>query len=330
MIDNWFKKQAKQGCERVMNKHSRAGQRVKLTYVICCVVMLLTAGYSAALLASPLNITITSHADRMINDAIQAGIRDELKRQGYSKATKLTWLAPEQLLRQQGESDDLLVTISDPKKGAFLTLIKKLEDDSYKPVRASEPVDITISSPLDHIGSSAPLSALTLELVPDIKTLGVLLAADAPDAARIKRAFAGNEQFRDIKLIYETVQSPVQLRQVARELVGQVDAIYLPCHITKLQQLPMLVTVAERNNIPLFGEDHDSVNKGILAVYNIDYYQVGRDTADLLVRLYEGESRTSMKSPAILPQLSLNLDAAHRIGIELPQHLVEKATVIVE
>ncbi len=313
-----------------MNKHCRAGQREKLMHVICCVVILLTAGYSAALLASPLNITVKSHADGMINDAIQAGMRDELKRQGYSKGAKITWLSPEQLLRQQGENDDLQVTISDPKKGAFLTLIKKLDDVRAKPARASEPMDITISSPQDHIGSSAPLSALIQELVPGIKTLGILLAADAPDATRIKRAFAGNEQFRDMKLVYGTVLSPAQLRQVARELVGKVDAIYLPCHITKLQQLPSLVSVAERNNIPLLGEDHDSVNKGILAVYNIDYYQVGRDTADLLVRLYEGESRSGMKSPAVLPQLSLNLDAAHRIGIELPQHLVEKASVIVE
>lgn len=322
--------QAKQGCERVMNKHKRAGQRAKLTHVICCVVMLLTVGCSAALQASHLNITVKSHADSMINGAIQSGMQDELKRQGYSKTTNLTWLTPALLQREQRVTGDLLVTISDPKKGPFLTLIRKLDNTKGKTAVDEEPLSMTISAPSDHISGSAPFSKLIHELVPAIQTLGVLIAADALDAARIKHAFDSNERFRDIAVVYRTVQSPTQMRTVARELVGQVDAIYLPCHITKLPQLTDLITVAERNNIPLLGEDHDSVNQGVIAVYNIDYYQVGRDTADLLVRMYEGESRQNMTSPAIVPQLSLNLDAAHRVGIEIPQHLVERATVIVE
>lgn len=313
-----------------MEKRTKSELTLGWTYLIGGLLMLLMPGYSAGVNVDPLDIIVKSYADGMITQAIQAGMQDELKRQGYSKTTNLTWLTPAQLQRQQRETGDLLVTISDPKQGTFLTLIRKLENTKGKTATTADPMNMTISAPSDHISGSAPFSKLIHELVPGIQTLGVLLAENAPDAARIKHAFANNAQLRDIKVVYRTVQSPAQMRTLTRSLVGQVDAIYLPCHITKLPQISELITVVERNNILLLGEDHDSVNLGVVAVYNIDYYQVGRGTADLLVRLYEGESRYNMTSPAIVPQLSLNLDAAHRVGIEIPQHLIESATVVVE
>jgi putative ABC transport system substrate-binding protein len=72
------------------------------------------------------------------------------------------------------------------------------------------------------------------------------------------------------------------------------------------------------------------VGKGVFAVYNIDYVQVGRDTADLLVRLAEGGDGFNRDDYLAEPILSLNLDAAARMGVELSNEIINKAKFIIE
>jgi len=147
--------------------------------------------------------------------------------------------------------------------------------------------------------------------------------------------FLAQQQEKGMQIVYYYIETSDELRVATRSLAPNVDVIYLPFHITDMPELEQVITVAERNNVALIGEDHRSINKGILAVYNIDYFQVGRDTADLLVRLAEGSdvlngSNGNHNHYVAQPVLSLNLDAAARMGVELSSEMIDKAKVIIE
>lgn len=279
-----------------------------------------------ALLVAPLggakniSIVVSPQSSEMVVEHIQLGMKKELNRQGYVRGANLTWLN-----EAQAQWSDLRVTITNPKESAFLTLISKF-NKLTPPASEHWPIGVTSVPPM--LPAAGGFNFLN-ELLPDIRTLGVIINKDADDIENVQH-FLTLQESNGIRIVYRYITAGEELRPSTRSLVPLVDAIYLPCHITKMRQLEQVVTVAERNNVALIGEDHTSIQDGILAVYNIDYIQVGRDTADLLVRLAEGEDRRDIHNFTAQPVLSINLDAASRTGIELPGEIINKAKFLIE
>jgi putative ABC transport system substrate-binding protein len=255
----------------------------------------------------------------MAIEHIQLGMKKELNRQGYVRDTNLTWLK-----EAQTQWSDLRVTITSAKESAFLTLISQ---SNRLTTSTSEhwPIGVTSVSPMLPAAGFNFLN----ELLPDIRTLGVIINKEVDDIENVQH-FLMQQERKGIRIVYRYIKTGEELRHSTRSLVPLVDAIYLPCHITKMAQLNQVVTVAERNNVALIGEDHTSIYDGILAVYDIDYVQIGRDTADLLVRLAEGEDRSDIHNFIAQPVLSINLDTASRTGIELPSGIIDKAKFLIE
>ncbi len=90
--------------------------------------------------------------------------------------------------------------------------------------------------------------------------------------------------------------------------------------------------VLVREKIPLIAGEGDSVERGALITQGLDYEQLGRQTGEMAVRiLKDGED------PAAMPvesqedtQLIINLQAAERMGVEVPQELQDTADQVIE
>jgi putative ABC transport system substrate-binding protein len=270
--------------------------------------------------AKNISVVVSPSSSEMAVEHIQLGMKKELNRQGYVRDSNLTWLN-----EAQTQWSDLRVTITSAKESAFLTLIS--QSNRLTP-SASEhwPIGVTSVSPM--LPGAREFNFLN-ELLPDIRTLGVIINKEVDDIENVQH-FLTQQERKGIRIVYRYITTGEDLRHSTRSLVPLVDAIYLPCHITKMAQLNQVVTVAERNNVALIGEDHMSIHDGILAVYDIDYVQVGSDTADLLVRLAEGEDRRDIHNFIAQPVLSINLDTASRTGIELPSGIIDKAKFLIE
>lgn len=270
--------------------------------------------------AKNISVVVSPQSSEMVVDHIQLGMKKELNRQGYVRDSNLTWLN-----KAQSQWSDLRVTITSAKASAFLTLIS--QSNRLTPSATEHwPIGVTNVS---SIQPAAREFNFLNELLPDIRTLGVIINKEVDDIENVQR-FLTQQERKGIRIVYSYITTGDDLRHSTRSLVPLVDVIYLPCHITNMPQLNQVVTVAERNNVALIGEDHTSIHDGILAVYDIDYVQVGRDTADLLVRLAEGEDRSDIHNFIAQPVLSINLDAASRTGIELPGGLIDKAKFLIE
>uniref|UniRef100_UPI0038F810C6 ABC transporter substrate binding protein n=1 Tax=Streptomyces niveiscabiei TaxID=164115 RepID=UPI0038F810C6 len=61
----------------------------------------------------------------------------------------------------------------------------------------------------------------------------------------------------------------------AQNLVGKVDAIYLPTDNTIISALGTVLAVGTDNKLPVFTGDTESVQKGSVASIGFDYFQVG-------------------------------------------------------
>ncbi|SGY85374.1 Putative uncharacterized protein [Moritella viscosa] len=275
---------------------------------------------SQAAQASQLRVSLSTLDSGMVVEHIQSGLQSELTRQGYVVGTNLTWLD-----ENQAQLSDVNMTISISQNTPFITLVSQqgLSTDIYLD-KSSIDENNNHNELIDHYDVN-----VIKKLLPGINALGVIIDKNSIDNFNVEQ-FLTQQKQKGVQVIYYYIDGSTELRSSARVLVPQVDAIYLPHHITDMPDLNYVVTVAERNDVALIGEDHRSIDKGIFAVYNIDYVQIGKDAADLLVRLAEGKKGLHTDNYLVQPVLSINLDAAARMGIELSGEVIDKAKYIVE
>jgi len=275
---------------------------------------------SQAAQASQLRVSLSTLDSGMVVEHIQSGLQSELTRQGYVVGTNLTWLD-----ENQAQLSDVNMTISISQNTPFITLVSQqgLSTDIYLD-KSSIDENNHHNELIEHYDVN-----VIKKLLPGINALGVIIDKNSIDNFNVEQ-FLTQQKQKGVQVIYYYIDGSTELRSSARVLVPQVDAIYLPHHITDMPDLNYVVTVAERNDVALIGEDHRSIDKGIFAVYNIDYVQIGKDAADLLVRLAEGKKGLHTDNYLVQPVLSINLDTAARMGIELSGEVIDKAKYIVE
>ncbi len=132
-----------------------------------------------------------------------------------------------------------------------------------------------------------------------------------------------------IEVVERTVSTSADVQAAAQSLVGKVDAIWVGTDNTVVTGLEALIKVCEDNQIPLFPSDDPSIERGGIATLGFDYYDVGYQTGEMVVRILKGE-----KASAIAVELgknfsyTVNIKAAERYGVTIPQSILDRALTI--
>src|SRR5699024_6060388 len=120
-----------------------------------------------------------------------------------------------------------------------------------------------------------------------------------------------------------TVTNSSEVQQAAESL--DVDAYYVPTDNTVVSALEALLQVAEARSLPVIAAEGDSVERGALATYGLDYERLGYQTGEMAVQVLTEGADPAQMPVETLSELSLILNGAtaERIGLELPAELVE-------
>jgi putative ABC transport system substrate-binding protein len=134
---------------------------------------------------------------------------------------------------------------------------------------------------------------------------------------------------KGIQVVERTVSTSADVLTAAQSLVGQVDAIWVGTDNTVVTGLEALVSVCEANHIPLFPADEDSIIRGGIAAYSFDYYDIGYQTGEMVAKILDGKKASEIpveKGKVI--SLSVNTAAAARMGVTLPQSVIDRAVTV--
>ena len=168
--------------------------------------------------------------------------------------------------------------------------------------------------------------ALIEEIVPGVKRVGIVYSpGEANSVVQVQWA-----KDAAAELGLEIVEAPSMSSQdvlQATESLADVDAIYVPTDNVVVTSLETVLQVGEAKKIPVFGAEGDSVARGAVATYGLDYYALGYQTGQMAIAiLTEGKSASDVPVATLTePSLYLNLGAAERMGVEIPVNLVEQA-----
>ena len=174
---------------------------------------------------------------------------------------------------------------------------------------------------------------LLKDVNPDAKTVGIVYnSGEANSAVQVEQAKeAGQELGLEIK--EATVTNSSEVQQGVQSL-SDVDGIYVPTDNAVVSALETVVGFGEENDIPVISADIDSVDRGALGTYGIDYKAHGKQAGEMAVKILKdganpGEIAVGFADPANL-QLVLNPAAAEAYGVEIPAELTGEADRLVE
>ncbi len=325
---------------------------MKRIAVIAAVVALLVAGMAFAAGEQEMEeqsnvIGIAKIVSHPALDGVEQGVIDELTEQGYDfeydlqNANGDMTTASQIATKFKNDGVRVAVGIATPTSQALVNALDEI------PVIYSAVTDPVAAGLVDSFDQGGPnvtgVSDMTpveaqfdlIEQLIDAEALGHVYTSGETNAVTLAGMAEQIAADRGIEFITSTVTNSAEVRQATQSLVDRVDVIYVSTDNTVVSALPSLIEVATNAGIPVVTADPSSAEElGVLAALGFEYYRMGRRTGRLIIEVLEGTSTSEI--PTIFmtePEdtaLLLNLDVADELGIDVPQSVIDSASVIIE
>lgn len=169
------------------------------------------------------------------------------------------------------------------------------------------------------------------ELTPDVKTYGFVYNSSEVNAVSgIEKAKAYCDE-HGIAYKEATITGTADIQQAASSLVGEVDAFFTPNDNTVASAMPVYTQVAYSNHLPLYVGADSMVLDGGLATVGIDYTVLGKQTADMAVRIAGGEKVEDNPVEQIAEYAKMiNMETADTLGISISDELKAEFQILGE
>ncbi len=284
-------------------------------------------------------------------DAVREGMLKSLKEQGFEEGKNLTVLyenaqgnlitATQIASKLLQSHPDLVVGISTPSAQTLFYEARKYEKQIPIVFSAvSDPKAAKLGTdptyPITGVTDTAHLEGL-LELIqnmmPHLKTLGLMYnPAEANSTSTISR-LKELLKARDIKFVEVTVNKTQDIAQATKSLIGKVDALYFPQDNTVVSAIQTVINVTTQPSqplpviLPIFTSDPLLIKRGVLAAVGYDYWDVGKETGEVVAKILKGEAAQQIviHNPKEL-KAAINASLAEKLGFSVPKKL-EHATV---
>lgn len=310
------------------------------------IVMLVITSFSC--LADTIkNVAITAIVEHPSLDQIRDGVKDELTASGFKlnedlnvqyRSAQGSSATAAQIARQfVAAKPDVIVAIATPSAQATVAATKQIpvvfagitDPVAAKLIKNWQPshTNVTGVSDYQEIG---PQIEFMKKVVPNVKSVGYIYSPSEINSTIVLKNLQNELNLQNISLVAVPAQRTADISTAANTLKGKVDLIYTTTDNNVVSAYESLVKFANENKIPLLASFPDAIERGAVAAYGMSYYDVGRQSGKLVVRVLNGEEPGNIK-PEIGQALRLvvNTDAAKKQGIVLSPEVIKSAYKVV-
>lgn len=303
---------------------------------------------TAAASAQDAKVAVTAIVEHPALDAVRDGVRDGLAEAGYKDGENLQFsyesaqgnpATAAQIARDfAGSEPDVIVPISTPSAQAVAAATRSIpvvfsavtDPIAAELVKSNEAPGGNVTGVSDLTPVSEHV-ALVKELVPSATAVGFVYNPGEANSVALLALFRKAAEEQGLTVVEAAANKSADVQAAARSLVGKAQAMYVPTDNTIISALEALVGVAEENDLPLISGDTDSVERGALASVGFNYYQIGKETAAVVLRVLKGENPGSIPVTfASGSDLVVNRKAADAMGVVLPDAVVQRASKVIE
>ena len=231
---------------------------------------------------------------------------------------------------------DVIVAIATPAAQAVLSETTEI------PIifaAVTDPVDAELVDSLENPGgnvsgtsdevSAEAIMELAKQITPGFKTIGALYSAGEDNSDSVVKGLKEYAAANGYEVVESTVTNTSEVQQAAQYLADKVDVVYSPIDNTVASSMAVATEIFNNAKIPFYVSADSMVQDGGLATYGIDYTVLGKETAKMVAQIFGGADVSTM---AVVKMNDMNIyvntKTADAIGVEIPQSILEKATVL--
>jgi putative ABC transport system substrate-binding protein len=291
------------------------------------------------------HIAITQFVEHVSADAVRQGLLEELAKKGYRTGENLTVsfdnaqgsaATAGQIARKfSGLNPDVIVPITTPSAQAIVKTIGK-ESIPIVFSAVTDPLAAGLVSSLhDHKGKvtgvmdAPPIKgqmAFIKTLLPTTQKLGILYNPGDNGSVSSLETIRKEAKAQGFILVESTPVKSSDIQAAILQLVGKVDAIYVPLDNMLVSAMKAVSSLALKHNLPLFSADSGSVEAGALACLGYSYLQTGFKTGDMVAEILDGTdpSKIAVASPGTIT-IFINHTTLEKLKILLPEAIRTQA-----
>ncbi len=293
-----------------------------------------------------LQVGIAQIVDHPSLNDLRDGFKEGMAEAGYAEGTDVEYedrnasgdQATLTSIASAFASKDLIVAIATPTAQA---VAQAVPDKPIFFAGVTDPVGAQLVASLEAPGGNitgtsdfppvADQLALVKEIVPDAQRIGLLYSSAETNshihADMVKEAAPA----LGLEVVEATVSNSSEVAQAAESL-KDVDAFFVGTDNTIVSAIESVVQVSEANGVPLIVSDPDSVERGALAAYAVDYWAQGVQTGRMAAAMLDagGTAGGIPVERAKDLELSVNPGAAERMGVSVPQAVLDRADHTIE
>jgi putative ABC transport system substrate-binding protein len=298
--------------------------------------------------AENVTVAVTAIVEHPALDAARDGVKEALAEAGYKEGENLTFLyesaqgnpaTATQIARQFiGEAPTIIVPISTPSAQAVISATR---DIPVVFTAVSDPLGAQLIKDMEKPGANvtglsdmSPVAehiALIKEVTPNAKSIGFVYNTGESNSVSTLELLKSEADKAGLTIVESVATKSSEVQGATRALIGRADVIYIPTDNTIVSAFEAAAGVAIEAKVPLYAADTDSVARGAVAALGFNYFDVGKQTGEVVVRILKGEK------PGDIPvrvasgsNLVINKGVAAKIDMELPEAVVKRATQIIE
>lgn len=289
--------------------------------------------------ALPKKVAITQFIEHVSADAVRRGLIEELAHKGFKDGENLEIIFENaqgnaatsgQIAHKFiGLKPDVVVAITTPSAQA---MVKAVGQGSLPIVFSA----VTDPKGAGLLASSAgPLGNVTgvtdappikeqigflKKLLPKAQIIGVIYNPGDSGSTSSLETIRKQATAQGLTVIETTPVKSSDIQGAFLQLVGKVDAIYVPLDNMIVSAMKSVSALALKHDLPLFVADSGSVEAGALACLGYSYLQTGHKTGEIVAEILNGRSTSEI--PIASPgrkDIFINRDALEKLGLSLPE-----------
>ncbi len=164
------------------------------------------------------------------------------------------------------------------------------------------------------------------KIMPNAKKIGVLY--DPKETEGIVKKAAAQAKELNLELIAFPVNSESEAHHAMKSIASQIDVLWMipdPTVYT-LKSTEDILFFAVREKLPVIGFTSKYTKAGALFSLSCDYEDMGEQTGEIALKLLNGKNPHDIPiAPCRAAFLSVNLIVAERVGIPIPETILQEA-----
>lgn len=164
------------------------------------------------------------------------------------------------------------------------------------------------------------------EILPNLTRLGIIYNPGEVNSIKILAHLKEIAVQYNIEIIAATASKTTEVSSSINKLIGNVDAVFISNDNTALSAFGTIARISLENEIPVFVSDTDMVEYGALAALGPNQYELGKQTAEIVMRVLKGEKAKTIavEYPKTI-ELVINEKISEKLGVKFSKEILDRA-----